>query len=190
MADYPSAIYSPRTKANKAGIVYDAAKTTVLFADDVVNDDNEIVAIETELGTDPAGSDATVKARLNRIDAEKKGFVCIVVEPATDLEVADGQAFIQIPSELNTMLLSRATASVQTAGTTNATTIDIYNLTDTVDMLSGAISIASGGTVATPGTIDTDYDDVATDDILRIDITTVSTTPPKGLVVVLEFVKA
>lgn len=64
MADYPGSIYSPRTKANRSGVVYDATKETVIFAEDVVKDDNEIVAIETELGTLPKGSYADVKKRL------------------------------------------------------------------------------------------------------------------------------
>lgn len=54
-------------------------------------------------------------------------------------------------------------------------------------MLSGAISIASGGTVGTVGTINTSNDGVATNDILRVDVDSVSTTAPRGLMVVLEF---
>ena len=64
MATYPAAIYSPRTKNNKDGVVYDALKLTTLFAEDVVYDDNEIVAIETELGTNPKGIYASVAANL------------------------------------------------------------------------------------------------------------------------------
>jgi hypothetical protein len=54
-------------------------------------------------------------------------------------------------------------------------------------MLSTAISIASGSTLGTAGTVNTATDDVATNDLIRIDVTSVSTTKPKGLVVVLEF---
>ena len=85
------------------------------------------------------------------------------------------------------MNLVRAQATVVTAGTTNATTVMINNVTDAADMLSGAISIASGGTVGTVGTINTSTDDVATNDVLRIDVDSVSTTAPKGLMVVMEF---
>jgi hypothetical protein len=85
------------------------------------------------------------------------------------------------------MNLVRANASVVTAGTTNATTIDIYNVTDSQDMLSTAISIASGGTVGTAGTVNASYDDVATNDVLRIDVTSASTTNAKGLQIILEF---
>jgi len=45
-ASYPNSIYAPRTKANRAGVVYDAAKTTVGFAEDITKLDDEVVAIE------------------------------------------------------------------------------------------------------------------------------------------------
>jgi len=109
------------------------------------------------------------------------------VAGATALSTGDGKAYITIPEALNGMNLVRATATVVTAGTTNASTVMIHNKTDAADMLSGAISIASGGTVATAGTINTSTDDVATNDVLRIDIDSISTTPPQGLTVVLEF---
>jgi len=64
MADYPGAIYSPRTKTNRSGVVYDAAKETVIFAEDISKDDAEVVAIETELGLLPKGAYASVAAYL------------------------------------------------------------------------------------------------------------------------------
>ncbi len=105
----------------------------------------------------------------------------------TDVTTGDGKAYITIPEALNGMNLVRAQATVVTAGTTNATTIMIHNKTQAADMLSGAISIASAGTVGTVGTVDGANDDVATNDVLRIDVDSVSTTAPKGLMVVLEF---
>jgi hypothetical protein len=64
MASYPNSIYSPREKQNRSGVEYDETKKTVIFAEDIVNDDNEIVAIETELGTNPKGDFSDVKTRL------------------------------------------------------------------------------------------------------------------------------
>ena len=46
MADFPDSIYSPRTMVNRTGIVYDALKTKVIYAEDFNNDRAEIVAIE------------------------------------------------------------------------------------------------------------------------------------------------
>ena len=49
MADFPDGVYSPRTKENKAGVEYDAAKKTIGYVEDVTKLDDEVVAIETEL---------------------------------------------------------------------------------------------------------------------------------------------
>ena len=49
MADFPTGVYSPRTKENKSGVVYTPAKTTIGYAEDTTKLDDEVVAIETEL---------------------------------------------------------------------------------------------------------------------------------------------
>lgn len=49
MADYPDSVFSPRDKENKSGVVYDADKKTVIFAEDIEKIDAEIVAIEEDL---------------------------------------------------------------------------------------------------------------------------------------------
>jgi len=67
MAEYPSAVYTHRTRANKSGVVYDAAKTRTLFVEDVNKSDDEIAAIENELGLNPSGAYATVVARLDAL---------------------------------------------------------------------------------------------------------------------------
>jgi len=120
-------------------------------------------------------------------NAFTKTMVITVIDPSADVTTWDGKAYVTVPDCMTGMNLIRAQATVVTAWTTNATTVMVYNLTDTVDMLSWAISIASWGTVGTVWTIDTSNDDVATNDILRIDVDSVSTTEPKGLTVILEF---
>ncbi|MCX6743536.1 MAG: hypothetical protein NT116_04840 [Candidatus Parcubacteria bacterium] len=67
MPSYPSAIYAPRTKENKTGIVYDPTQKTIGYAEDVVNLDNEVVALETELGLLPKATSASVSERLKGI---------------------------------------------------------------------------------------------------------------------------
>ena len=69
MASYPGSIYSPRAVENRSGVTYDAAKLTVFFAEDHNYAAAEVVAIETELGTNPKGSKADVKTRLDDADA-------------------------------------------------------------------------------------------------------------------------
>ena len=111
-----------------------------------------------------------------------------VTATATDVTTGD-IAYFYAPASLNGMNLVRATAMVATAGTTNATTVQVRNLTahSANDALSTAISIASAGVVATAGTVDATYDSCATDDRWKISVPSVSTTAPKGLWVVLEF---
>ena len=116
-----------------------------------------------------------------------RGLNIIVFERSTPVTTGDGKADIVIPVSLNGLNLVRAQAVVITAGTTNATTVAVYNATDSQEMLSGNISIASGATVGTVGTINTSYDDVATNDRIRIDVDAASTTAPLGLIVILEF---
>jgi hypothetical protein len=145
------------------------------------------LAIASEVNTGTSDTLSVTPDALAGSVMGTKGFCVIAVAPTTDVSAADGKAYIMIPECMNGMNLVRANASVVTAGTTNATTIDIYNVTDSKDMLSTAISIASGGTIGTAGTVNASYDDVATNDVLRIDVTSASTTNAKGLQIILEF---
>ena len=89
------------------------------------------------------------------------------------------------------MNLVRVLAYCVTAGTTNTMDIQIRNVTDSQDMLSTKITIDStensSATAATAAVINTSYDDVATNDVLAVDVDAVHTTAAKGLYVVLEF---
>lgn len=73
MADFPAAIFSPRTTENLAGITYDAAKTKDVFAEDYSLPAAEIAAIETTLGVNPQGSEATVSARIVALESRPQG---------------------------------------------------------------------------------------------------------------------
>lgn len=161
---------------------------------DLVDSASTTVAGKIEIATDAevtTGTDATRAVSPDALAGSsifgRKSLSVYVVGATTDVSTGDGQYYFMIPQALNGMNLVRAIARVVTAGTTNATTIDIFNVTDSVDMLSTAISIASGGTLATAGTVNTSTDDVATNDLIRIDVTSVSTTKPKGLIVEMEF---
>jgi len=63
-AEYPAAVYTPRTKANRNGVVFQEANSTVAYAEDFQAVDAEIVAIENELGQNPKGAYASVAAYL------------------------------------------------------------------------------------------------------------------------------
>ena len=80
-ATFPGSVYSPRTKENKAGVVYDADKKTLIFAEDVVKLDEEIVAIETFL---------LDKEKIVAIPTES--FKVPALKPATFAEYGVGSA--------------------------------------------------------------------------------------------------
>lgn len=163
--------------------------TWVSDASDTVKGKVEL-AIASEVTT---GSDATRAVTPDALAGSNifgvKAIQIQVVETATDVDGTSGIAYFYAPRAIDGMNLVRATAMVDTAGTTNATTIQIRNMTkySSNDALSSAISIASAGVVATAGTVNTTYDDVSTDDKIKVYVTGQSTTKPKGLWVVLEY---
>lgn len=68
MASYPNEIATPRTMVNRPSVIYDEAKTKIIYAEDFNKDRAEIVAIETELGTNIKGGFADLKARIEDIE--------------------------------------------------------------------------------------------------------------------------
>jgi hypothetical protein len=112
--------------------------------------------------------------------------------PDTDTETGDAKFFYRVPSRLDGMNLIGIAATVYTAGVTGNLDIQIRNKTDSVDMLSTKMRIETGETDTStsdqPGVIDTTKDDVATGDVIAIDIDSVqSGTAAKGLCVEMQF---
>ena len=164
----------------------------VLAAD--MNDVQDPVnAIETELGIDPAGTDATVVARLDRIDDRRR---YVQLEPFSfvddvDCETGDGKGNLHIPKDLGGLNLVEVHAEAKTAGTTGTMDIQIRNVTQAADMLSTKLTIDStetgSDTAAAAAVIDTANDDVAENDMIAIDFDAVQTTKAKGCIVTLGF---
>lgn len=125
------------------------------------------------------------------IPVEQGRVQATVFDYATNVSTGDGKFYFHIDDSLNGMNLVRIHAEVITAGTTGTTDIQIANVTQAVDMLSTKLTIDSGetgsDTAATPAVIDTANDDVATNDLIRVDVDAVSTTPPQGLIVTMIF---
>jgi len=148
-------------------------------------------AAETNTGTDAAR--AVSPDGLAGSNYGTAVMQILVFDDATDCATGDGagDVFVRIPSILNGFDLVGVAASCQTAGTTGTMDVQIYNVTQTADMLTTKITIDSAetdsSTAATPAVIDTSNDDVATGDQLRIDVDAVHTTPAKGLLVELQF---
>lgn len=118
-----------------------------------------------------------------------RALVIDVVQYDTEVDTSVGIYYFSAMSLLNGMNLVRAYARVGTAGITGATTIQVRNMTkySVNDCLSNAMSIASTATTSTAGDVNTSYDDIATNDLIKIYVTANSTTKPRGLQVILEY---
>lgn len=146
-------------------------------------------AAETTAGTD--ATRAVTPDGFAGSDFGKRTVSIQVIEGDTDLVTGDGQAYFTIPNAVGGMNLVGVHARVVVAGTTGTLDVQIHNVTQAADMLSTKLTVDSGETgsetAATPPVIDGANDDVADYDLIRIDIDAVQTTPPKGLIVTLEF---
>ena len=165
--------------------------------DTLVSAASTTVAGKVELATTAETDTGTDTGRAVTPDALAGSYAGTASVAATafnytvDVATGDGAAYIPIPERCDGMNLVRAMAHVITAGVTGTTDIQVHNVTQTADMLTTKITIdsaeTSSETAATPPVIDAANDDVATGDMLRIDVDAISTTAPKGLIVTLEF---
>jgi len=161
---------------------------------DSVGDDNDNFEIRRS-ATPGTNVDFRIKRdvaahRADKVTQQYTEIEMILFDWTTDVSTGDGKFYFHIGQKLDGLNLSYCHAEVVTAGTTGTTDIMVYNVTDTVDMLSTVITIDStetGSDTATPYVIDTANDDIAENDLLRIDVDAVSTTAPKGLLVTLGF---
>lgn len=142
----------------------------------------------TALASIPSGAGDIPAANAKAIT--RKAIVLKVINDTDTLSIGDAKMYFTIPPELNGMNLVDADAHVYTASTSGTPTIQIHNLTDTEDMLSTRITIdaneTDSSTAAAAPVIDTDHDDVATADVLRVDVD-VAGTGTIGLEVRLAF---
>lgn len=124
-----------------------------------------------------------------------KTATIILLDDTVDTSVGDGVADITftIPDELDGAFIESIHASVEVAGTTGTTDIQVHNVTDATDILSTKVTIDSGEltsyTAATAHVVNTSNRTVSTGDKLRFDVDAVSTTAAKGLTVIIKFNK-
>ena len=141
---------------------------------------------------DATASDQVTTLGFKSTSAEisKRVMAWKVIDDATVLTTGDGKVIFSVPPELNGMNLVAVFASVSTVSSSGRPTITIYNLTDSHDMLSTALTIDaseySSNTAATAAVINTSYDDVVTGDRLEINVDGAG-TGAKGLFVSLTF---
>ena len=149
------------------------------------------VATAAEINT---GTDAGRAVSPDTLAGSNFGIAYVQVvafDYTTDCATGNGAAYLHIPAGLAGMNLVEVHAECITAGTTTTMDIQIANVTQAADMLSTVITIDStetgSDTGAIPAVIDTVNDDVAENDMLRIDVDSVHTTAAKGLIVTLGF---
>jgi hypothetical protein len=115
-----------------------------------------------------------------------------VIASTVALATGDDKIRIHIPPDINGYDLTYVHAMVNATSADSTTMlIQVYNLTDTTDMLTSGIEIDGGEkgseTATSAAVINAAADDVATNDILRIDLDAVGSTAPKGMLVTLGF---
>lgn len=141
-----------------------------------------------------AGTDNTRAVTPDNLAGSNLGerIVELLVSPITGdaLTTGDGQAYFRVPSSMGGMDLVEVAAHVTTASSSGIPTVQIRNATQTADMLTTKLTIdaneTDSSTAATAAVIDTANDDVATNDIIFIDVD-VAGTGTKGLLVQLIF---
>jgi len=150
------------------------------------------VELATTAETD-TGTDATRAVTPDGLAGSLYGTKVVSLKPIdtdTALTTGDDKMRWVVPVELNGMNLVSVGAHVFTASSSGTPTVQIHNLTDTVDMLSTEITIDANekdsATANTPPVIDAGNDDVATGDEIRIDVD-VAGTGTEGLEVRLGF---
>jgi len=111
MAKYPAEIFAPRAKENRNGVVYDPEKKTVAFAEDSISLDEEVVAIETELGTEPRAGFADVKTRL---DANAETAIAFIIDGGGSAITTGQKGHLEIPFKCE---IERATLLADQNGT-------------------------------------------------------------------------
>jgi hypothetical protein len=145
-------------------------------------------AAETTTGTDT--SRAVTPDGLAGSGYGKRIIQLKIMADATTVTTGDGKLIFCIPSDLNGWNLVDADAFVTTVSSSGAPTVQIRNITQTADMLSTLITIDANEftsyTAATAPVIDTNNDDVATGDLIAIDVDGAG-TGAKGLGVILVF---
>ena len=147
---------------------------------------------EVTTGTD-TGRTVTPDALAGSVVFGTRYVQCIVFDFGTDIAEGNGKFFFHIPAGLNGMDLVEVHSEVITAGNGSTIDVQIHNATDGSDMLSTSLTIdnteTGSDTAATAAVINASEDDVATNDLIRIDVdgNGGDTTIAKGLIVTLGF---
>ena len=149
-------------------------------------------AAEVTAGTD-TGRTVTPDALAGSVVFGTRYVQCVVFDFGTDIAEGNGKFYFHVPAGMNGMDLVEVHSEVVTAGNGSTIDVQIHNATDGSDMLSTSLTIDDGetgsDTAATAAVINGSEDDVATNDVIRIDVdgNGGDTTVAKGLIVTLGF---
>lgn len=127
-------------------------------------------------------------------DGTNKDSPTLIFKVAGDtvaLTTGDGQEILTVPPSLNGKNLVDADIGITTVSSSGLVTVNIRNITDSVDMLSTRMTIDVGEydsfTALTQPQIDTAHDDVATGDRISVADVDIAGTGTKGLSTILKF---
>jgi hypothetical protein len=120
----------------------------------------------------------------------RKSVQMVVTEFSTNTATGDGQFYFHVPKTLAGMNIVAVHAEVITAGTTGTTDIQLHNVTSAADILTTKLTIDSAetgsDTAATPAVISATEDDLTENDLIRVDVDAISTTPAQGLIITFD----
>jgi len=166
-------------------LIYDETLTKWL----AMGSGNYASIAETDAGTE-AGKAVTPDG-LAGSDYGKRSAILQPIADATTHVVGDAVMYWPTPEWLAGWNLADVRVHIITAGVTGVFTVDVYNFTQTADMLSTGCTVdtteTSSDDAAAPVVIDAAEDDITIGDVLRIDFTTIHTTPGEGCIVELVF---
>lgn len=167
------------------GVYYTKAGRELQFRK--INSGSSKVMVEADV----ANNEIDIDINESSLQSSIRSIIVKCIQDSTDLEITEGIASVVIPSSLNLMNLDSANAHVFTASSSGSSTIQLYNVTKSVDMLSNLITIDQGEydskDSASSSVVNSSNKQVNTGDVIRIDVDSVG-TGIKGLEVRLEFV--
>lgn len=185
-------------RADSGVVTTDTDVTDLVTAASTTAQGKVELAIASEVNTGTDATRAVTPDSLAGSNLGTKTFQIAVTDPnGAVLATGDGQAYVRVPESANGMNIISVAAEVVTKSTSgnptiqiargrqpNATTIHTF-----ADTLSTALTIDANDwdskDAATPAVINTSNDDLATGDLLRVDVDTAG-TGTKGLIVIIN----
>lgn len=147
MPDFPSSIYSPVVKENVPKRTYDATKVTRIFAEDFNIPNEEIIAIEETLGTNPEGDFDTVDERISDLEDNPSGGgawgeITGTLSDQTDLQAAlDAKEDVLPTDSFSTTFTANGSGS---PGTSSSVTIKVTRVGDWVHLFIPGFTLTTG----------------------------------------------